>query len=56
MLSPWGWEYVKSLQAVYFGPAKVLLGAGGKYAGALLSYRTYSLDRGSTLLTALKGK
>lgn len=56
-LSSQGWEYaVKSLQVIYFGPAKVLLGAGDKYAGALLSYRTHPLDRGSILLIALKGK
>jgi len=56
MLSAQGWEYVKSLQAIYFGPAKVLLGARAKYAGALSSYRTHSLDMGSILLIALKGK
>lgn len=45
MLSPQGWEYVKSLQAIYFGPAKVRLGAGGTCAGALSRYRTHPLDR-----------
>lgn len=55
-LSPRGWEYVKSKQAIYFGPPKVFLGAGGKYAGALSGYGTHPLDRRSILLIALKGK
>lgn len=58
-LSPRGWECVKSLQAIYFVPAKVLLGAGGKGIGVLGLCQAAELFLWTaeiTLLIALKGK
>lgn len=40
---------------IYFGPAKVLLGAWGKYLGAA-ELQNSSSGQGSILLITLKGK